>query len=101
MRSKLKGIIILATDENFLSIMKISYSSGFGLFAAYIVDFDNKVEFMLTGTIYVNKDGVLNDNKYEYEETGYPFFKEVGNIIYQHELQRERKHRPDLKSLSH
>jgi hypothetical protein len=76
---------------------KTGWSYGFLTDAAYIVDFKNKVEFMLTGTIYVNSDGVLNDNKYEYEQVGYPFFKEVGNIIYQYELKRERKYAPDLK----
>ncbi|MES1160033.1 MAG: hypothetical protein ABUM51_04695, partial [Bacteroidota bacterium] len=57
----------------------------------------NKVEFMLSGVIYVNRDGILNDDKYEYEETGYPFFKEVGDIIYRYELERKRKYPPDLK----
>lgn len=76
---------------------KTGWSYGFLTDAAYIVDFKNKVEFMLTATIYVNSDGVLNDNKYEYEQAGYPFFKEVGNIIYQYELKRERKFVPDLK----
>jgi hypothetical protein len=75
---------------------KTGWSYGFLTDAAYIVDFKNKVEFMLTGTIYVNSDGVLNDNKYEYEQVGYPFFKEVGNIIYEYELKRERKFVPDL-----
>ncbi len=75
---------------------KTGWSYGFLTDIAYIVDFKNKVEFMLSGTIYVNRDGILNDDKYEYEELGYPFFKEVGNIIYQHELKRKRKHVPDL-----
>ena len=76
---------------------KTGWSYGFLTDIAYIVDFKNKVEFMLSGTIYVNHDGILNDDKYEYEELGYPFFKEVGNIIYLHELERERKFAPDLK----
>jgi hypothetical protein len=76
---------------------KTGWSYGFLTDVAYIVDFKNNVEFMLSGVIYVNKDGVLNDDKYEYEQTGYPFFKEVGNIIYQHELKRKRKNKPDLK----
>ncbi|HYE55313.1 MAG TPA: serine hydrolase [Chitinophagaceae bacterium] len=75
---------------------KTGWSYGFLTDAAYIIDLENNIEFMLTGTIYVNRDGVLNDNKYEYEETGYPFFKEVGNIIYQHELKRPRKYKPNL-----
>ncbi|MCC6288382.1 MAG: serine hydrolase [Chitinophagaceae bacterium] len=75
---------------------KTGWSYGFLTDIAYIVDFKNNIEFMLTGNIYVNSDGILNDDKYEYEETGYPFFKEIGNIIYDYELQRERKYTPKL-----
>lgn len=75
---------------------KTGWSYGFLTDIAYIADFKHDVEFMLTGNIYVNSDGVLNDDKYEYEELGYPFFKEVGNIIYDYELKRKRAHRPDL-----
>lgn len=75
---------------------KAGWSHGFLTDNAYVVDFKNNVEFMVSATIYVNSDGVINDNKYEYEEKGYPFFKEVGEILYQYELKRERKHRPDL-----
>jgi hypothetical protein len=76
---------------------KTGWSYGFLTDVAYIVDFKHNVEFMLSGVIYVNRDGVLNDNKYEYEEIGYPFFKEVGNIIYNYELTRKRVHIPDLR----
>jgi hypothetical protein len=75
---------------------KPGWSYGYLTDAAYIVDFKNNVEFILSANIYVNRDGILNDDKYEYKETGYPFFKEVGEIIYQYELTRERKHKPDL-----
>jgi hypothetical protein len=77
---------------------KTGWSYGFLTDVAYIVDFNSKIEFMVSGNIYVNSDGVLNDDKYEYEETGYPFFKEVGNIIYQYELKRKRKYVPDLSA---
>jgi hypothetical protein len=76
---------------------KPGWSYGFLTDAAYIVDFKNKLEFMLSAVIYVNSDGVLNDDKYEYEEIGWPFFQEVGNIIYQYELKRKRKYAPDLE----
>ncbi|RYY10325.1 MAG: hypothetical protein EOO04_37065 [Chitinophagaceae bacterium] len=75
---------------------KTGWSYGFLTDVAYIIDLKNGVEFMLSGVIYVNSDGVLNDDKYEYEQTGYPFFKEIGDIIYQYELNRPRKHKPDL-----
>lgn len=75
---------------------KTGWSYGFLTDIAYIVDFKNNVEFMLTGNIYVNSDGILNDDKYDYDELGYPFFKETGNIIYDYELSRKRKYTPDL-----
>jgi hypothetical protein len=75
---------------------KAGWTYGFLSDIAYIVDFKNHVEFMLTATIYTNHDGILNDDKYDYEDVGYPFFKEVGNIIYHYELKRKRKHQPDL-----
>jgi hypothetical protein len=75
---------------------KAGWSYGFLTDAAYIVDFVNGVEFMLTATIYTNSDGILNDDKYDYDTVGYPFFQEVGNIIYNYELKRQRKHAPDL-----
>lgn len=76
---------------------KPGWAYGFLTDIAYIVDFKNKVEFMLTATIYVNSDGVLNDDKYDFDTIGYPFFKEVGEIIYRYELGRKRSHVPDLK----
>jgi hypothetical protein len=76
---------------------KPGWAYGFLTDIAYIVDFKNNVEFMLTGTIYVNSDGVLNDDKYDFDTIGYPFFKEVGDIIYGYELQRTRAYKPDLK----
>ncbi len=77
---------------------KTGWSYGYLTDAAYIVDFKNNVEFLISGNIYVNRDGVLNDDKYEYKEIGYPFFKEVGEIIYQYELERKRANKPDLSS---
>ena len=77
---------------------KPGWSYGYLTDAAYIVDFKNNLEFMISANIYVNRDGILNDNKYEYNETGYPFFKEIGEIIYNYELSRQRKFSPDLKA---
>jgi hypothetical protein len=46
----------------------------------------------------VNSDGVLNDNKYDYDRLGYPFLRSLGQTIYQYELQRKRQYQPDLSS---
>jgi len=87
-----------AIPDNIRIFNKPGWSYGFLTDVAYIVDFKNKVEFMLSAVIYVNRDGILNDDKYEYDETGYPFFKEIGNIIYKYELERKRNYPPDLSS---
>lgn len=63
---------------------------------AYIVDFNHRVEFMLSATIYCNRDGILNDDQYDYETVGFPFMKQLGQLIYQYELNRKRTVEPDL-----
>ena len=77
---------------------KVGWAYGFLIDVSYVADFKNKIEYMLTATVYVNSDGILNDDKYDYEETGWPFMKELGQTIYQYELKRERKYKPDLNN---
>ncbi len=75
---------------------KVGWAYGFLTDVSYIADFKNKVEFMLTATVYVNSDGVLNDDKYDYDNIGYPFLYQLGQTIYQYELKRNRLHKPKL-----
>jgi len=75
---------------------KVGWAYGFLTDISYIVDFKNSIEFMLTATLYVNSDGVLNDDKYDYDSIGYPFMYQLGQTIYNYELQRDRKYKPDL-----
>lgn len=77
---------------------KVGWSYGFITDVSYIVDFKNKIEFMLAATVYVNSDGILNDGKYDYNSIGYPFLNNLGQTIYSYELKRERKHSPDLSA---
>lgn len=75
---------------------KVGWAYGFLTDVAYIVDFEKNIEFMLSATIYCNKDGILNDNKYDFDEVGNPFLERLGNLVYEHEVKRERKVVPDL-----
>jgi hypothetical protein len=75
---------------------KVGWAYGFLTDVSYVADFKNKVEFMLTSTVYVNSDGILNDNRYEYTQTGWPFLYDLGQTVYQYELKRKRKHKSDL-----
>ena len=72
---------------------------GFLTDAAYIVDFDNGVEFILAATIYTNANETFNDDTYEYDTIGLPFLRHLGRAIYDIELKRKRAHRPDLADL--
>ncbi len=75
---------------------KVGDAYGFLTDVAYIVDFKTNTEFMLSATIMCNSDGIFNDDHYDYEEIGFPFMKNLGQVIYQYELHRKRTHLPDL-----
>jgi hypothetical protein len=75
---------------------KVGDAYGYLIDNAYIVDFENKVEFMIAAVINVNTDGIYNDGVYAYDSLGFPFFRNLGRLIYDYELKRDRKHKPDL-----
>ena len=75
---------------------KVGDAYGFLTDAAYIVDFKNGIEFILSATIYTNENQTFNDDNYEYDEIGLPFLRDLGQAIYEVELERRREHTPDL-----
>lgn len=75
---------------------KVGDAYGFMIDVAYIIDTKNKVEFMLSATISCNSDGIYNDDKYDYESIGFPFMKNLGQTIYNYELNRNKNNLPDL-----
>jgi len=83
-------------DPNIRIFNKYGDSYGFIIDNSYFVDFKNKVEYFLTAVVQSNEDGIYNDNKYEYETVCYPFMKNLGRMIYELELIRQKKHLPDL-----
>ena len=68
---------------------KVGFAYGTLTDCAYVKDTENNVEFLLTATILVNKDGIFNDDAYEYEEIGIPFLAQLGREIYHQELNRK------------
>jgi hypothetical protein len=48
--------------------------------------------------INTNTDGIYNDGKYEYKTIGFPFMKNLGQLIYGYELKRKRTAKPDLSA---
>jgi Beta-lactamase enzyme family len=82
--------------ENIRIFNKVGDAYGFLIDNAYIVDFKNGVEFMLSAVINTNADGIYNDGKYEYKAIGYPFMKNLGQAVYKYESKRKKKFKPNL-----
>lgn len=85
--------------DNIRIFNKVGEAYGFLTDAAYIVDFEAGIEFLLAATIYTNANETFNDNQYEYEEIGLPFLRDLGQAIYEVELTRSRKHSPNLDTV--
>ena len=70
---------------------------GFLSDCAYIADVKNKVEFILSVTMYLNERDVIGTGKYEYDKLGLPFLKDLGNLIYKIEKNRAVEYKPNLE----
>ena len=68
---------------------KIGQAYGFLIDNAYVQDEAHGVEFLLSAVLYVNADGVLNDDKYEYDSIGFPFLRDLGRRVYEAELRQK------------
>jgi hypothetical protein len=83
------------TKENIPDNIKIYNKVGFAygtlIDCAYIVDVENKTEFIISATLIVNKDKIFNDNNYEYDAVGLPFLAELGRQLYSTNLKIKSK----------
>lgn len=77
---------------------KVGWAYGFLTDVSYVLDTKNNIDYMLSATVYVNSDGVVNDSKYDEESVGFPFLNKVGTAFYEYELKRPRKFKPALKN---
>lgn len=82
--------------ERFRIFNKTGNAYGHLLDGSYFVDFDTGTEFFVSAVIYTNADETLNDDVYEYDSIGFPFFAELGEYLYQLELKRKKERKPDL-----
>lgn len=63
---------------------KVGDAYGFLLDSAYVKDDCSGAEFVLSAALYVNQDGVLNDDHYDYDRIGLPFLKRLGELALAH-----------------
>ena len=83
--SYVKFLIFGDTKENIPKHIeiynKVGYAYGYLTDCAYIINKTTNREYIITATIYVNKDGIFNDDIYEYEGVGIPFLAELGRQL--------------------
>ena len=84
--------------KNIRVFNKVGWAYGFLTDVSYVLDTLNNIDYMLSATLYVNSDGVVNDSKYDEETVGFPFLKQIGNAFYEYELKRKRNYHPILKN---
>jgi hypothetical protein len=82
--------------KNIRVFNKVGWAYGFLTDVSYVLDTVNNIDYMLSATVYVNSDGVVNDSKYDETTVGFPFLKQIGNAFYQYELKRPRVNKPVL-----
>lgn len=86
----------IKAPKNIRIFSKSGQAYGYLLDSTYIIDFENKVEFLLTAMIYANEDEVLNDDQYDYETVGYSVMRDLGEMMLDLERKREKKYLPNL-----
>ena len=72
----LQGYKSSRMPSNVTSTNKVGQAYGFLLDSAWLEDSTHQC--VLSAVIYVNSNGVLNDDQYEYEQLGLPFLAELG-----------------------
>ena len=85
--------------KNIRVFNKVGWAYGFLTDVSYVLDTVNNIDYMLSATVYVNSDGVVNDSKYDEVAVGFPFLRQIGNAFYEYELKRKRNYHPVLKNL--
>ena len=76
-----------AIDRKIRIYNKVGIAYGALTDISYIRDYQKKIEFFLSATIYVNQNQIVNDNIYEYDDVGIPFLAELARQVYKLEDQ--------------
>ena len=70
------------SNEQIRVYNKIGQAYGTSIDNGLIKNYQDNVEFILTATIYTNKNKVINDNLYEYDDIAVPFLAKLSRSIY-------------------
>jgi Beta-lactamase enzyme family len=77
----LHGLMRVTPKEDLIVYDKVGLAYGFTVENAYVVNQRTGKSFFLTATIYTNSDGILNDDRYDYDTVAFPFWKDLGEVL--------------------
>lgn len=86
-------------NPNFRIFNVIGQAYGFSTDIMYFTDNKEKVEYFLSVRIYTNKNEILGDDKYEYEQIAMPLMNFLGEYFYALEKNRKKEVLPDFTIL--
>ena len=64
---------------------KVGDAYGHLLDIACFEDLRSGSSFLLSAVAYCNSDGILNDNRYDYDSLGFPLLREIGRRVFEHD----------------
>lgn len=77
----LPGLRRVVPQERVRVFNKSGQAYGFTTENAWVVDQESGRSFFLAATLYTNEDGILNDDRYEYETVAEPFLADLGEAV--------------------
>jgi hypothetical protein len=78
-------------DTTIRSYNIVGQAYGFMSDCSYIKDSKTGVEFFLSILMYLNEKNILNTDDYQYNSLGLPFMSDMGQYIYDYEVERRKK----------
>ena len=80
-KTLLRGLAEMRDPKRLRYMNKAGRAYGFHLENAWIRDRKSRREFFVTVVLYVNDDGVLNDDLYGYDKISRPLFVKLGEAL--------------------
>lgn len=77
----LPGLLRVLPKERLRVANKVGLAYGFATDTAYVEDCVTGRSFFLAATIYANADGVVGDDRYEYDTVALPWLADVAEVV--------------------
>ncbi|MFN7019696.1 MAG: serine hydrolase [Phycisphaerales bacterium] len=77
----LPGITKVVSPSEVRICNKVGQAYGFTIENAYVEHLPSGAAFFVAAVIYTNEDGVLNDDRYEYQQVALPFMADLGEAL--------------------